>query len=158
MRCCASSSTVCSYAGVERPDIIKMFNGLAQFFQIRDDYCNICDPKYWESKGFFEDLDEGKMSYSVIHYFEHGTAEAQQSLQRLLTLRGKATLADKCEAYSLLEKSGSLNYTYQHLVQASNNLKAQCASFPALMHVIQQLPIVEPPSVANIFSRFGSGT
>ena len=41
---------------------------VALFYQIRDDYINLCDIDYWKLKGFCEDFDE-KNSYIIIKYY-----------------------------------------------------------------------------------------
>ena len=52
-------------------DQLPMFNRLTtlfgRFFQIRDDYMNLCDVSYAKQKGECEDLDEGKFSYPIVY-------------------------------------------------------------------------------------------
>jgi geranylgeranyl pyrophosphate synthase len=48
----------------ERKELVmRLLSLLGRFFQIRDDYINLTCPKYWQLKGFCEDLDERKASY-----------------------------------------------------------------------------------------------
>ena len=40
---------------------------LGLYFQIRDDYANLCLEDYSVNKSFAEDLTEGKLSFPIIH-------------------------------------------------------------------------------------------
>ncbi|VDO99288.1 unnamed protein product [Soboliphyme baturini] len=45
----------------------QLLTALSIYFQIRDDYCNLQAPDYFEKKSFAEDLTEGKFSFPIIH-------------------------------------------------------------------------------------------
>jgi geranylgeranyl diphosphate synthase type 3 len=61
---------MCYQLGLRKPTNKKRNNDLiyqiGNFFQIRDDYINCCDPNYWIQKGFFEDMNKGKCTYLLI--------------------------------------------------------------------------------------------
>ena len=44
-----------------------LIDSIGLFFQIRDDYANLCSKEYADSKSFCEDLTEGKFSFPIIH-------------------------------------------------------------------------------------------
>lgn len=50
----------------EKKNYSELIYLMGNFFQIRDDYVNCCDPKYWEERGFFEDMNQGKCTYLLI--------------------------------------------------------------------------------------------
>lgn len=61
---CASLSGICG--DKELANLVAInFREFGRFFQIRDDYINICDPDYWKEKGFFEDADEVSNKNSI---------------------------------------------------------------------------------------------
>ena len=47
-------------------DFVPLVNMLAEYFQIRDDFLNISNAEYQQSKSYCEDLTEGKFSYPII--------------------------------------------------------------------------------------------
>ena len=128
-------------------EITSIYSRLAQYFQIRDDYCNICDPAYWERKGFFEDLDEGKMSYSVIHYLRHSDKATPTGRATLRFLLGKTSPshAEKEQAYRLLFEGGSLRYTAALLVSMRSELATRVSGSKILTSVLDRLNLVDPP-------------
>mmetsp|Transcript_41088 Transcript_41088/g.66152 ORF Transcript_41088/g.66152 Transcript_41088/m.66152 type:complete len:568 (+) Transcript_41088:170-1873(+) len=113
-KACAQLGSICSGSEQTGKQISEQFNELGRYFQIRDDFCNICDPVYWKGKGFYEDADEGKYSYPVLVYLEKDTEskEDQEWLRnRLANKEETMTLAEKQRAYSLLFSSNSLEET-----------------------------------------------
>ncbi|KAJ5807346.1 geranylgeranyl pyrophosphate synthase [Penicillium robsamsonii] len=49
------------------PVFDRLITAFGRFFQIRDDYMNLCDISYAKQKGECEDLDEGKFSYPIVY-------------------------------------------------------------------------------------------
>ncbi|XP_050725909.1 terpene synthase-like isoform X1 [Eriocheir sinensis] len=85
---------------------------LGLFFQIRDDYANLCMKEYSDSKSYCEDLTEGKFSFPVIHAIS--TQPDDQQVINIIRQRPK-DLEVKRYCVSLLEKFGSLKHTKETL-------------------------------------------
>jgi len=49
-----------------KTDFVPLVNLLAEYFQIRDDFLNISNAEYQQSKSYCEDLTEGKFSHPII--------------------------------------------------------------------------------------------
>ncbi|KAJ6596297.1 isoprenoid synthase domain-containing protein [Mycena vulgaris] len=56
----------CAVTNVES-DYVPLINLLGVFYQIRDDLMNLRSSVYSASKGFAEDLEEGKFSFPIVH-------------------------------------------------------------------------------------------
>ncbi|KAJ6018568.1 hypothetical protein N7522_000635 [Penicillium canescens] len=92
-------------------NISKFVATLGRFFQVRDDYQNLVSAEYSNSKGFCEDLDEGKFSLPVIHALQ----EEDNELQAIFEQRkrsGKLTHGLKQRILDRLREKGSLDYTF----------------------------------------------
>jgi geranylgeranyl pyrophosphate synthase len=98
---------------------VLRFERFGIYFQIRDDLCNICDPAYWATKGFFEDLDEGKMSYIVLLCLTQDRVGHTRLLELLRPGEASSVKARclKQEAYSILHACGALHETRLYLLQ-----------------------------------------
>lgn len=92
---------------------------IGRFFQIRDDYQNLASADYAKQKGFAEDLDEGKYSFTLIHCIQtlesdpKFTGEAIQLRAFLMKRRfeGKLSHEAKREVLATMKKTKSLEYT-----------------------------------------------
>jgi len=88
---------------------IPLANVLGIYYQIRDDYMNLQSVEYSTTKGFAEDLSEGKFSFPIIH-----GVRADMSDRRVLDVLQKRpttpTLKINTIAY-LKNETGSLAYT-----------------------------------------------
>ncbi|RDA82765.1 hypothetical protein CP532_2031 [Ophiocordyceps camponoti-leonardi (nom. inval.)] len=85
---------------------------LGRYFQIRDDYQNLCSADYANQKGFCEDLEEGKFSLPLIHMLRHGR-RSQLAWSMLHESRRSGSIMDvsKRLLLDMMRQSGSLEYT-----------------------------------------------
>lgn len=122
-----------------------------RFFQIRDDFANICDPAYWKSKGFYEDADEGKKSYPVTLFLEDSdVSEADKNMLReILSSSERTEVKNKLKAYKLLYNSGVLETTRQQCEEMQTNLaNGICSTSKIIGMIMDKLSVskVLPPA------------
>ncbi|XP_050453529.1 terpene synthase-like [Cataglyphis hispanica] len=89
-------------------DLSSLITTLSLFFQIRDDYGNLCSNNYTENKSYCEDLTEGKFSFPIIHAL---TTNPNDSQIRNILKQRTASIEVKRYCVELLEKFGSFKYT-----------------------------------------------
>ncbi|KAF7407632.1 geranylgeranyl pyrophosphate synthase isoform X1 [Vespula maculifrons] len=95
-----------------KEDFSKLAGIIGLYFQIRDDYCNLCNQEYTENKTYCEDLSEGKFSFPIIHAIKSHPGDSQ--IMNILRQRTK-NIEVKRYCVNLLEKFGSFAYTRQVL-------------------------------------------
>ncbi|KAL5870631.1 hypothetical protein ACKVWM_011418 [Pyricularia oryzae] len=96
---------------------------LGRYFQVRDDYKNLSGD-YAKTKGFCEDLDEGKYSIILIYALQQKPENLQ--LANLLSYRkssGKMTLEQKELVLKILHKSGAIDNTRLVLESLHNHTR-----------------------------------
>lgn len=127
--------------GTHDHPVVQYFIDLGKFFQIRDDYCNLCHEEYWNKKGFCEDLDEGKFGYPMIKYLDTGNASDWFIHKRK---------DDKVRAYLEMYNSGVLDDLYKDLVQSRESLIARNVNSKIMSMILDKLPVYEPPSEEKV--------
>ncbi|KAJ3986769.1 isoprenoid synthase domain-containing protein [Lentinula detonsa] len=95
----------------ERKDVnfIPLIDLIGVMYQIRDDYSNLRDASYSDTKGFAEDLTEGKFSFPLVHAIR--ADESNTKLLDIIRQRPKSP-ALKGQALSYMEsETRSFDYT-----------------------------------------------
>ena len=118
---------------------------LGIYFQIRDDYQNlnsdeVCplltsphlrgqdvkkQPQYAAKKGLCEDLDEGKLSFPIVHYFSTTHSPESLRLREVMQTRqqrGGLSAPLKQLALEQLKASNSLAYTRETLKRLEGDI------------------------------------
>lgn len=90
--------------------LLELADTLGILYQIQDDLLNLVSDKYAESKGFCEDLTEGKYSFPVIHCMHHANKEVREGLENIL-VQHTQDVERKRQALQYLVVAGSLEYT-----------------------------------------------
>uniref|UniRef100_A0A1B6DVR6 Geranylgeranyl pyrophosphate synthase n=1 Tax=Clastoptera arizonana TaxID=38151 RepID=A0A1B6DVR6_9HEMI len=100
----------------------KLTGILGLYFQIRDDYSNLCLQEYSENKSFCEDLTEGKFSFPIIHAIRSRCEDRQ--VIHILRQRTK-DVEVKRYFITLLDKFGSFSYTRETLYQLDRDARME---------------------------------
>ncbi|RVE45823.1 hypothetical protein evm_009504 [Chilo suppressalis] len=108
-----------------KSDFSKLAAIFGLYFQIRDDYCNLCLQEYSENKSYCEDLTEGKFSFPIIHAIRN-----QKGDNQVLHILRQRTRDVEVKRYciSLLERLGSFAYTRATLTQLDADARAEVAA------------------------------
>ncbi|KAM7536348.1 hypothetical protein Aperf_G00000084062 [Anoplocephala perfoliata] len=111
-------------------DYNPLLNALGIWFQIRDDYANLVDTTYHETKDFAEDLTEGKFSFPVVHAINNFPHD-----HRIMTILQQHTKdrAVKERAIHYLNELGSLEYTARTLIQLEKDVTLVILEQPHIM-------------------------
>uniref|UniRef100_A0A1B6KW37 Geranylgeranyl pyrophosphate synthase n=1 Tax=Graphocephala atropunctata TaxID=36148 RepID=A0A1B6KW37_9HEMI len=105
-------------------DFTKLTGILGLYFQIRDDYCNLCLQEYSENKSFCEDLTEGKFSFPIIHAIR-SRPDDRQVIQILRQRTRDVEVKRYC--ITLLDKFGSFCHTRDTLSQLDREARDEVA-------------------------------
>jgi ophiobolin F synthase len=109
---------------------------IGRFFQIRDDYQNLASADYAKQKGFAEDLDEGKYSFTLVHAIQTvdsepalaGDAMALRSFLMKRRVDGCLGNEAKREVLAIMKKTKSLDYTLGVLRELHGELEKEVGS------------------------------
>lgn len=119
------------------PNIREALQAFSLFFQIRDDYINIADTNYWNSKGFCQDFDEEKISY-IITYCHHYQVPYYKEMIELLP-KAK-TFENKMKLLYLMYESNIFSYIYKELRLLETKI---LLLLPAMKSILSNLPYYE---------------
>lgn len=97
---------------------------LGLYFQIRDDYHNLCDEEYADNKSFCEDLTEGKFGFPIMHAIL--SRPDDKKVFNILRQRPRKVEV-KRYCISLLEEFGSFDYTCKVLNDLEKEARTEVA-------------------------------
>ncbi|XP_017778431.1 PREDICTED: geranylgeranyl pyrophosphate synthase isoform X2 [Nicrophorus vespilloides] len=100
-------------------DVSKLTGILGLYFQIRDDYINLCSKDYHMNKSYCEDLTEGKFSFPIIH-----AIHKEQDILRQRTTDNEV----KKYCVTILENCGSFEYTKKKLADLDGEAREEVKS------------------------------
>jgi len=112
-------------------DFTVLADQLACYFQIRDDLINLASPTFHIKKGFCEDITEGKFSFIALHSLRsYKNAGKTNEMKELLSLLQSKTEDKKTikKALSLMDKTGSFDYTMTYLKNLYRDIEISIAS------------------------------
>ncbi|XP_014229716.1 geranylgeranyl pyrophosphate synthase [Trichogramma pretiosum] len=122
-----------------KEDFTPLAGILGLYFQIRDDYCNLCLQEYAENKSYCEDLSEGKFSFPIIHAIQTHADDGQ--VLNILRQRTK-NIEVKRYCVTLLDKFGSFAYTRKVLSDLDKQAREEVSRLggnPYLINVLDDL-------------------
>ncbi|CAO3685103.1 unnamed protein product [Umbelopsis ramanniana] len=122
-------------------DYTRLVNLIGIHFQIRDDYMNLQSKHYTDSKGFCEDLSEGKFSFPVIH-----SIRASPNDRQLLEILKQKPQSVELKQYALklMEATHTFDYTKQYLRDLFIDIQEEVGKFgnnPVLDKILVQLDV-----------------
>jgi geranylgeranyl diphosphate synthase, type III len=104
----------------ERKDVnyVPLINLIGVMYQIRDDFSNLRDASYSDTKGFAEDLTEGKFSFPLVHAIH--ADETNSELLDIIRQRPKSPTLKKRALSYMENETKSLEYTREvlHVLQS----------------------------------------
>ncbi|CAH2071794.1 unnamed protein product, partial [Iphiclides podalirius] len=122
-----------------KSDFSRLTSILGLYFQIRDDYCNLCLQEYSENKSYCEDLTEGKFSFPIVH-----AIRSQDSDNQVLHILRQRTRDVEVKRYcvALLERLGSFQHTRNALYALDADARKEVARLggnPLLESLLDEL-------------------
>ena len=115
------------------PLVDSILNLLGLYFQVRDDYANLCMEDYAENKSFAEDLTEGKFSFPIVHAITKNPND-----RKIMNILRQRTTDIEVKKYcvSLLKDTGSFKYTLDKLEELDSKVRGEVAKLGGNDHLI----------------------
>lgn len=103
-------------------DLESLIRNIGLFFQIRDDYANLKSTQLTKTKGFAEDLTEGKFSFPVIH-----AIKSHPDDHLILNILKQKSKKEEVKRYCIehMERLGSFAYTREVLMKIEKEIFKQ---------------------------------
>jgi len=119
-------------------DVHRLAVTISVYFQINDDYQNLNNKVYHDSKGFCEDITEGKYSFPIVHAVRNFPKEGKE-IDEIMKMR-TYDVEIKKRCLELIEKCGSFEYTRKILRQLKSEINTEIAKLdpnPLLANLVE---------------------
>ena len=144
-------------------DLRPLAHIMGRWYQVRDDYMNLQGVEYSKQKGFCEDLDEGKLSYPIVHCCNAQPAFGSLILgifrQKQKNPSQNLLMESKMQILECLKKAGTLEATWDLLTKMQDEIEEKIKDLeiqsgdenPTLRLLIKVLnvPKLETGSITN---------
>ncbi|KAF9469602.1 isoprenoid synthase domain-containing protein [Collybia nuda] len=123
-------------------DCVPFINIIGVLYQIRDDYKNLLDATYTSTKGFAEDLTEGKFSFPIVHAIH--ADEFNTEVIDIIRQRPKTPTLKKTAITHMRDRSKSLEYTLEVLRTIQKLAEAEVQSLggnPRLKKILEMFRV-----------------
>ena len=104
--------------------ICHLFDKIGVFFQIRDDYINLTSPRYWEAKGFCEDLNEKKFSYPIVRMISRKQGRWKDLLVFLRCPERPVPMEERQKVLEWIQDTDALSHTRDVLLHLREDIAA----------------------------------
>jgi len=121
------------FSSDDNTNYVELTSLLGLYFQVRDDYANLCMEDYATNKSFAEDLTEGKFSFPIVHAIKNNPEDRQ-----IMNILRQRTTDNEVKKYcvSLLEKTGSFKYTLDVLEELDSKVRSEIEKLGGNVHLI----------------------
>ena len=125
-------------------NILPVLSILGLWYQVRDDYCNLNSSQMQQTKGFAEDLTEGKFSLPILHAARQNSSK-DSVIWKVLRMKSEDPKI-KAEAIEYMRDiTGSLDYTLKIAEGLELETERRLAKLPpnsTFSTMIQRLKVV----------------
>ncbi|KAF2892307.1 hypothetical protein ILUMI_13865 [Ignelater luminosus] len=131
---------------LDKHALLRLLTCLGLYFQINDDYINLWSVEYQKTKGFCEDITEGKFSYPIV-YVINNFPEEGKIIKDILSQRTRdVEVLTYCR--SIIEKCGGQEYTRNAIHKYKNIILEEKAklSYNAIFEEVLQTEFFTPES------------
>lgn len=115
----------------DEQDYQELISLMGLYFQVRDDYGNLCLKEYATNKSFAEDITEGKFSFPVVHY-----VLAHPEDKKLINILRQRTHDIELKKYAVALLKESLEATIEYMEELDGQVRAEIVKLGGNSHLI----------------------
>ncbi|CAJ0574573.1 unnamed protein product, partial [Mesorhabditis spiculigera] len=132
----------------EQKDFTSLLRNLAVYFQIRDDYLNLCSADMHAAKSYAEDLTEGKFSYPIIKAIKSKAAGNDDEVLNILRQRTEDIELKKF-CVSLIQSRGAFDSTLARLKELAADIMENVQQLGENTQIMQLIDLLNKDLIAS---------